>query len=452
MDYPFPTLAECMPPDLGHPYLFARREELHALREKCRTGAAAREYAAIRDHVLRAVDGDGIPPSPRRDECRYGGDFERWIFADRDAKLLLSNAAFVALVEDDADLAERTYGLAHDFMCWPSWTHPQLPWHAVDLRTAGTLQVMAMVYDFLFDRLSRDRRVELESTCWARGIRRMKEELESQPWATAYESNWCAVCCEGVAAAALAFANGGEQDRASYLDLADRCARHVWRYLDSYGTGGAWREGVTYWGYGTGLALTLAHTLRSVSGGAINLFEHPAVADIAEFPMRCHLAPDKVVNFGDCYSHPWLTPANLKVAQERRDGRHLWYFRTQQEYYRTNQMDVFRVLWWPDDLEEKEPTVDPPSMHFPRIGWTIFRADGRDPDELVVPVKIGTTLDPHGHADVGTFLVHAGGHTFIRDFGIPRYGDPRSRIFRQTEGHNLARPFASPDRDPPAVG
>ena len=52
----------------------------------------------------------------------------------------------------------------------------------------------------------------------------------------------------------MAFAGGGEQDRAAYLDLADRCARHVWQYLHSYGGAGSWREGVTYWGYGTGLA------------------------------------------------------------------------------------------------------------------------------------------------------------------------------------------------------
>lgn len=431
MDTAIPPLRDCFPSQPEHPLLFFRAAELGDLRQTWREGGAGEEYAGIKEQVLRAIRGDGVPPSPRRDLSRYDGDFEGWIGADQAAKCLVGNAALVALVEDDAALAQRAYDLAQAFMAWPSWVHPQLPWMGVDLRASANIMAMAILYDFLFPWLTPNQRLEIESICWARGLAQLTEDPERESWATNHHSNWCAVCSTGVGVAALTFAATGQQDRDAYLRLADSCARNVWRYLDEYGEGGGWREGATYWGYGTGLALTFAHVLRSATDGAVDLFRHPRLADIGEFPLRLLLPPDRQVNFGDCYSHPWLTPAHLKLAQEQRDGRHLWYFQNLRQHYHTNQLDIFRVLWWPAGLEPTPIRFKRPSAHFPEIGWVVFRADG-----LIVPVKIGTTVEPHGHADVGNFLLHWRGETLIREFGMPRYG-PTATPFQETGGHNL---------------
>lgn len=437
MHYPFPPLSACFPEEAAHPFLFFSADDLEALRRRCRAGDVAGEYVRIREGVEEAIQEGGVPPSPRRDLCRYGGEFEVWIRADQRSKCLVSNAALVALVEDDPEPAQRTYELAHAFMAWPSWVHPQLPWMSVDLRSSASLMTMAIVYDFLYDRLTDNQRMEIESVCWWRGLSHLAEDFQRENWATSYKSNWCAVCCAGVGIAALAFAASGHLERSRYLDLAEQCARATWRYLDAYGAGGAWWEGVTYWEYGTGLALTLAHALRSVTGGEVDLFQHPKMAEIGEFPLRAFLPPDRLINFGDCYAHPWLTPAHLKLAREQKDGRHLWFFINQQLYYRTNQLDIFRVLWWPEDVDAVPVGFAQPSVHFPEIGWVIFRDDGADPETLIAPVKIGTTLEPHGHPDVGTFLMHYGGVPLIREFGMPRYGDPAAASFRETCGHNL---------------
>ena len=435
--YPFPCLADCFDARQGHPYLFFRAGQVEELRLRCGDGDAGAGYAAIRASVLDAIQTGRFPVSPPRDECRGGGAHQRWIAADQQALNLVANSALVALVEDDPSLVEAAYAFALRRMSWPKWTHPKLPWSTVDLRSSATLMTMAIVYDLLFDHLSDDRRIELESVCWERGLARMVENLDCESWASRFDSNWCAVCCAGVAIAALAFARGGHQSSEGYLRLAEACARRLWRYFDEYEPGGAWREGLTYWAYGTGLALTLAHALRSATAGKVDCFQHPIMDSIGDFPLRCHLPPDRMVNFGDAYTHPWITPVHLKLAQERGDGRHLWFFQQHRGHYRTNQLDIFRVLWWPHGAVPQAPTMEPASMHYPRVGWTIFRSDGRDTNALIVPVKIGTTRDPHGHADVGTFIVHAGGTTFLRDLGIPLYGHPDESIFRSTAGHNL---------------
>lgn len=436
LPYPFSPVKEVFSPDQAHPFLFFRGDGLGALRAKCRKGDAGREYDRIRADVSEYLAHRSPLASPRRDLSRYGGEhFHTWIEANQRLICLVTNAALVAVVEDDQDLADAAYEIAHEFMSWPSWVHPQLPWLVADLRSSAALMCMAIVYDFLHERLSDSQRVELESACWWRGLSALSADF-SPSWTTAYNSNWCAVCCCGVGAAALAFAAGGHQDGDAYLGLAEKCACAVWRYLNEYGRNGAWVEGLTYWEYGTGLALTWAHVLRSATDGQIDLFKHPTMKDIGEFPLYGLLPPDRWINFGDSYSMPWITPAHLKLAQEHGDGRHLEYFKTLEQYYKTNQMDILRVLWWPEGLEPTRLETAERSVHFPEVGWTVFRADTTDPDTMIVPVKVGRTVAPHDHADVGTFLLHAAGQTIIREFGMPQYGEHAWR-FRETRGHNL---------------
>jgi hypothetical protein len=434
--YPFPSLKESFSTEQDHPFLFFHQQDIDALRRKCRTGDAGLEYDKIRASVAEYLEHKPSLAAPRGDLSRYGKpQFDAWIETDQKRICLLTNTALAAVVEDDGDLVEATYELAHEFMSWPRWVHPQLPWMVVDLRSSTALMCMAMVYDFLYDRLTDSQRVEIESICWWRGLSELSHDF-SPRWATHYSSNWCAVCCTGVGTAALAFAANGHQDQDVYFDLAEKCARATWKFLDEFGENGAWVEGLTYWEYGTGLALTFAHVLRSVTGGAVDLFQHPAMQEIGEFPLHGLLPPDRWISFGDSYSMPWITPAHLKLAQEQKDGRHLWYFNTLEPFYKTNQLDIFRVLWWPEGVDPVPVEFSEQSAHFPEVGWTIFRADVADPDAMIVPVKVGKTVAPHGHADVGTFVLHAGGKTIIREFGIPRYGPDDGR-FRETNAHNL---------------
>lgn len=434
--YNFPPLRDAFSPGLDHPFLFFQKQDVDGLRMKCRTGDAGLEYDKIRESVAEHLEHKPSLAAPRGDLSRYGKpQFDAWIETDQKRICLLTNAALAAVVEEDPSLVEATYELAHEFMSWPRWVHPQLPWMVVDLRSSTALMCMAIVYDFLYDRLSDSQRVEIESHCWWRGLSELSNDF-SPRWTTHYNSNWCAVCCTGVGTAALAFAANGHQESDVYFDLADKCARATWRFLDEFGNNGAWVEGLTYWEYGTGLAVTFAHVLRSVTGGAIDFFRHPSMADIGEFPLHGLLPPDRWISFGDSYSMPWITPAHLKLAQEQKDGRHLWYFKTLEPFYKTNQLDIFRLLWWPEDVEPVPTQFAEQSVHFPEVGWTIFRTDVADPEAMIVPVKVGKTVAPHGHADVGTFVLHAGGDTIIREFGIPRYG-PDDWRFRETNAHNL---------------
>jgi hypothetical protein len=66
-----------------------------------------------------------------------------------------------------------------------------------------------------------------------------------------------------------------------------------------------------------------------------------------------------------------------------------------------------------------------------------MRSDWKDEDASVLALKIGSTCDPHGHADVGNFIIHTHGETAVCELGIGRYGDPRSAHFIESIGHNV---------------
>ena len=194
--YPFPTMREAFSSELVHPFLFFRPEDIGALQAKCHTDDAGLEYDKLQADVANYLEHKPPLPSPRRDLSRYGGScFESWLERDQKRICLVTNAALVAVIEDDQDLVDTTYELAHEFMSWPSWVHPQLPWLIVDLRSSTALMCMAIVYDFLYEHLSVDQRDELESICLWRGLSQLSSDF-SPWWTTAYNSNWCAVCCQ----------------------------------------------------------------------------------------------------------------------------------------------------------------------------------------------------------------------------------------------------------------
>jgi hypothetical protein len=144
-----------------------------------------------------------------------------------------------------------------------------------------------------------------------------------------------------------------------------------------------------------------------------------------------------MVDFCDSYDHLLNNIVFKKFAQEFRDPKAFWYDRKIGNDYGGHEDDIYAVLWEPKHLAPAPPAADAPAAYFPDCGWCIMRSDWQDDDASVLALKIGSTRDPHGHADVGGFIVHTHGRTTVCELGIGRYGDPRATLFRESAGHNL---------------
>jgi hypothetical protein len=423
--------------ELQHPYLFFSAEDMPALREQCKRGRSAAVYRKIKGKVDRALD-DGFPASPPREQCYRHGRWEEYSRATGLAKKLVLDCAFVAVIEDNDSYTETAWEWVTDYMRWPSWVHTAHEFGLIDLDSTHTCAVMVAAYDFLYDRWSDDRRKELEYIVHQRGLAYCIDGgLDKIGWASAYQSNWCSVCCSSMGIAALGLLRSPRCQSFGYGQVVDECARRVWRFLDNVGEDGSWKEGVVYWGYGIGMGVGFMHCLKRATGGAVDLFQHPRLHKSLEFPLNCLLPPDKAVGFCDSYDTILDYLVFKKFAQEFNDPRALWYDRKIGNDYGGHEDDIYGVLWEPNDLQPSPPDADPPSVYFPDAGWCIMRSDWKDEDASVLALKIGSTCDPHGHADVGNFIIHTHGETAVCELGIGRYGDPRSAHFIESIGHNV---------------
>ena len=122
-----------------------------------------------------------------------------------------------------------------------------------------------------------------------------------ESWLTV-ESNWNAVCLNGVTGAALAVM-GDRHDRALFVAGAERYYPY---YLKSYSADGYDVEGIGYWNYGLTSFAELRERIWQSTNGRIEIFKDPLTKKIASFGIQFQMLPGVTADFGDAAfnAHP----------------------------------------------------------------------------------------------------------------------------------------------------
>ena len=215
-------------------------------------------------------------------------------------------------------------------------------------------------------------------------------------------SNWKIMTCGDAGLAVCAFAGRWPQAP----EALARAARGVIEILDGVPPEGDWGEGVGYW-FGTlWLGLRFARALRRLTGGAVNLFEHPALKVTGDFLVMLTTPAGRVYNFNDCnpqwgdnYSE---VLAMLAVEQGREDWMHLARLHPAAS-------PVYHAC---DD-----PAV---AAHPPSAQVAVFHASGAaslrsgwGADDTFVGFKSGPSDAGHSHLDANSFLIESRGKTLV---------------------------------------
>jgi hypothetical protein len=232
-------------------------------------------------------------------------------------------------------------------------------------------------------------------------------------------NNWTAVCNAGVVGAATYL----EPDMARLARLIAQAARSLDDYLATFDPDGGTSEGPGYWSYGFGHYVVLAQLVEHRTGGFVDFLEGEQIRQIAQFPLRTMLSPDRPVTFSDCdrdagFRVPLL--AYLARRLELPDLMRLARDQTAAEP-ETSPIWALRSLVWRPSPEPTGTFV--PSRHdwFSGMVWMIARQDRVDPDALVLAAKGGHNDELHNQNDVGAIIVHAAGESLIVDMGRGRY-------------------------------
>ncbi|UUZ96713.1 hypothetical protein LJK87_22045 [Paenibacillus sp. P25] len=235
-------------------------------------------------------------------------------------------------------------------------------------------------------------------------------------WETATH-NWAAVCAGSIGAAALHLMDD-EEDLSVILE---RVLQSMECYLQGFKEDGATTEGYGYWYYGFGFFVFFADLLKRRSGGAINLFSDEKVHRIALFQQKCFMTGTAVVNFSDS-----LPEARIHMGLTHYLSRIYPDVVLPDFALRTSYTDdhcnrwataLRNLLWFQPEKAAGGRPWGPATYYLEDAQWLISR-HMTESGAYCFAAKGGHNAEPHNHNDVGHFILHAEGDTFLADLGM----------------------------------
>ncbi len=311
------------------------------------------------------------------------------------------------------------------------------PTHFLDV--AEMTLALSIGYDWLYDKLSKKDRNQLEQAIQVLGIA-PSTELRYNKWLN-NSNNWNQVCNGGLAAGAVAVFNIYPDESKMIIN---RAVATVPLSMHEYAENGGYPEGPHYWAYGTTYNLLLLDLLEQNFGSDFSLSMHPGFLNTADFMQHMeghflkstHGATPKYFNFGDNHEGTAVEPAMFWFASKLKrpdilftEARKLKYFLQNSPQKLLNDRFLpFLVLWSIDT--DFEAISEPRQRMFIANGKTevaMMRTSWSDNRGIYIGVKGGTPSASHQHMDIGSFVMEANGVRWAIDFGMQEYNSLESK-------------------------
>lgn len=406
----------------------------------------------VLERLLERADrllNEPIPQLPRSlydDFFRTGRRhlFEEPYFSRRRAVEDLTLAYILTEKEDYLDRCRDYIWAIMEEFTWVIPAHARIPFQpdkerTVDLFSSGTAMLLADVWDLLYYDLDAETLNWMRYNILRRVLIPLRDYYDEQWWSRSYESNWCGVCAGNSGCALILVA----LDEPWSIGLLHKILKSIDGFLSTVDPDGAWVEGVGYWFYGFSRVFYFADLLAKVTDGKLDLLEDSRIKASITFPVWMYLPPSSQVNFGDTGSTPSVYMDILNLILKRYGESSIaWYIqRLREEGLINNSISLRELIWEPAEVK---PT--PPKQTFKwyrRIGVIVTRSSWDDLNAEVLAVKAGHNAEPHNHIDVGQFIYHCYGNSFICDLGVGIYDRDyfSSKRYENpicgAEGHNL---------------
>jgi len=222
-----------------------------------------------------------------------------------------------------------------------------------------------------------------------------------------------------------------EPDSGRRVDLVVKTLRSMDRYLGPYPQDGSCDEGPSYWGRAGASLFEYLELLQSASGGTIDEFADPVIANMGRFIYRVRIAGDWMADVGDsnprgggeraliyrygvAIKDPLMQAFGASGAteedvalQDRSLGRAL-----------------FAVFGWADMAAHASmPAPYPRDVWLPSEDMQLMVARDRagTSDGFVVAAWGSHNDQSHNHNDVGNAIVFVDGEPILIDVGRPTY-------------------------------
>lgn len=199
------------------------------------------------------------------------------------------------------------------------------------------------------------------------------------------------------------------------------------RFIRFYKSDGGCDEGPGYWGVAGASYFDCLELLWDLSGGKINVFDHPLIRRMGEYIADVHITGDLYVNFADASHRLGGNAALIARYGRRTSSPKLTAFAVELEGRRKNtrafeagnQNTIYRAFR--DPIEPKpEPMAVKPENRTYYDGLEIFIARD-EASGLCLAYKGGNNAESHNHNDIGNFVLFRGEHPVFIDAGVEQY-------------------------------
>jgi Heparinase II/III-like protein. len=246
-------------------------------------------------------------------------------------------------------------------------------------------------------------------------------------------NNWNHVCLAGLVGAALTVIES-KRERAVFVHIGEYYSRNG---LMGFGEDGYCTEGITYFNYGFGHYAVLREIIWQATSGKIDLFDHPKVQKIAQYPLHIQIINGVIPAISDCREGS-KADTNLLIYLNRSLGLGLAHFNTRS--YKTvtsdnrrNLMTAFPNSTHKAPLPTKGKTGTIVRSFFNQAGVLVCRPMPGSSAKTGVALKGGNNGESHNHNDIGSYSIVQGNEIMAGDPGsIPYTADYFNPEYRYT--------------------
>lgn len=308
-----------------------------------------------------------------------------------------------------AERAEKELLAVCDFSDWN-------PSHYLDV--GEMTMAVAIGYDWLFDYLKESTRNKIREAI-------VKKAFDTAEIGGFYSrvNNWNQVCNAGLVFGALAIYED-EKEKADYI--IKKAVETVPLAMDSYLPDGAYPEGFSYWGYGTGFEVTMLAAMESALGTDFGLSEHSGFIRSPYFMLYMTAPSGWCYNFCDSGKKISLNQGMFWFAAKANDPSLVWY-----EYSYLNRLKSYtgddrllpNILIFSKNMNFNDMKVPKGNFWFSRGVKPLFIYKGgwERNDDTYLGLVGGSASIPHGHMDAGSFIYEKKGVRWCIDLGLQSY-------------------------------
>lgn len=356
-------------------------------------------------------------------------DGVRLLFVSRDCLSRVASCSMAYRLTGDRRFAQRA---ARDMLAVAAFSdwHPK---HFLDVAEMTT--AVAIGYDWCYEALTDEQRKTIRQAIIRHGLKPGLEIYNQGGWWTTGTNNWNEVCNAGMTMGALAIA---EDEPELARQIVARAVASAPGGLSVYAPDGTYPEGPTYWHYGTAFAAAMLSALQTALGDDFGLAGTPGLDKTCLYQAHTASPTGLCFNYADCWPGNTLPPEMFFLSRQYNQPLAAWLHRGELEKqflavgeeklaspHGRDRMFALEIAWY-DERVSRPKAVDLPLDAFFRSQQDIvlMRSDWGRQDGLYLGIKGGDNLASHGHLDIGSFVLDAGGVRWAHDLGPDDYNLP----------------------------